>query len=40
VECLLDLHEARLEAQASQFLGRLETRGKAQTVVRGLLDED
>jgi hypothetical protein len=40
VECLFDLHEARLDAQASQFLARLQTRGKAQTVVRKLLDED
>jgi hypothetical protein len=40
VECLFDLHEAHLDAQASQFLARLQTRGRAQTVVRKLLDED
>lgn len=40
VECLFDLHEARLEAQAAQFLAHLQTRAKAQTVVRKLLEED
>jgi hypothetical protein len=40
VECLFDLNEARLDTQASQFLAHLETHGKAQTVVRKLLDED
>jgi hypothetical protein len=40
IECLFDLHEARLDAQGSQFLAHLDTHGKAQTVVRKLLDED
>ncbi len=40
VECLFDLHEARLEMQAAQFLAHLQTHAKAQTVVRKLLDEE
>ena len=40
VECLFDLHEARLDPQAAQFLAHLQTRGTAQTVVRKRLDED
>ena len=42
VECLFDLHEARLDPQASQFLAYLQrqlTHAKAQTLVRKLLDE-
>lgn len=38
VECLIDLHEARLEAQASQFLTHLLTRGKTPTATMKLLD--
>jgi hypothetical protein len=33
VECLFDLHEARLEMQAAQFLSYLQTHAKAQTAV-------
>ncbi len=40
VECLFDLHEARLDLQAGQFLAYLQTHAKAQTVVRKLLDEE
>jgi hypothetical protein len=40
LECLFDLHEARLEMQTAQFLAHLQTHAKAQTVVRKLLDEE
>lgn len=40
VECLFDLHEARLEAQALQFLKHLETKAMSRKVVSGLLEED
>ncbi len=40
VECLFDLYEARLDAQASQFLAYLQAHRKAQTTVGKLLDEE
>jgi hypothetical protein len=40
VECLFDLHEARLEMQATQFLSYLQTHAKAQIVVGKLLDKE
>lgn len=40
IECLLDLHEARLEMQAAQFLDRLQTKVKVRQVVNKLLESE
>jgi hypothetical protein len=40
VDCLFDLHEARLGMQASQLLSYLQTRADARGIVTKLLDEE